>query len=463
MKKYVLFLTLFFHSEILFTQPLSVRLNRATNFLLADQSLRHAWLGLLAIDADTGDTLITYNAQIGMPPASCLKIITGATAYEMLGPSYRFTTGFLTEGTIKNGVLDGNLFIEGSGDPSLGSYRFHSTLPEQQLMSWKKILQQEGILRIKGKIVPFNNGWKGIPTPGGYTWNDIGNYFGAGSDFLNWRENQYDLLLQSGPRVGDRVDIISARPAPLKVTFEVIARAAEKGTGDRTNIYLSPKSTHAIVEGTIPREEKSFIIAGSLPDPPAQLVSEMTASFRVNGLPIDEQGKLSPLPQYLRPLFIHYSPSLDSLHYWFMKKSVNLYGEAFIRAIARQDSGDGSLEQGIERVIQFWQQRGIDPASLTILDGSGLSPQNRVTPASLVRVLQYARRQWWFLPYLESFPQYNGMTLKSGTIGGVKSFAGYHTTTEGKNVILAILVNNFDGSSAAMVKKLFTWLDEFKK
>jgi D-alanyl-D-alanine carboxypeptidase/D-alanyl-D-alanine-endopeptidase (penicillin-binding protein 4) len=146
MKKYVLFLTLFFHSEILFTQPLSVRLNRATNFLLADQSLRHAWLGLLAIDADTGDTLITYNAQIGMPPASCLKIITGATAYEMLGPSYRFTTGFLTEGTIKNGVLDGNLFIEGSGDPSLGSYRFHSTLPEQQLMSWKKILHPGTIL-----------------------------------------------------------------------------------------------------------------------------------------------------------------------------------------------------------------------------------------------------------------------------------------------------------------------------
>jgi D-alanyl-D-alanine carboxypeptidase/D-alanyl-D-alanine-endopeptidase (penicillin-binding protein 4) len=463
MKKYILFFFLFCLSEIIFAQSLSERLNGATNVLLADQSMRHAWLAVFAIDADSGDTLIGYNAQKGMPPASCLKIITGATAFELLGPSHCFSTGFLTEGTLKNGVLDGNIYIDGNGDPSLGSHRFFSTLPEQQLMLWRNILQREGILRIKGKIIPFKNGWKGIPTPGGYTWNDIGNYYGAGSDYLNWRENQYNLILQSGPRIGDKVDIISTIPAPLDVTFEVNARAAEKGTGDRTNIYLSPKSTYAILEGTIPREEKKFIIAGSLPDPPAQLVHEMTNAFRANGLPIDEQVKSSRLPPYLQPLFIHYSPSLDSLHYWFMKKSVNLYGEAFIRAIAKQDSGDGTLEQGIERVIQFWEKRGIDPASLTILDGSGLSPQNRVTPAALVRVLQYARRQWWFPPYLQAFPQYNGMSLKSGTIGGVKSFAGYHTTPDGKNVILAILVNNYDGSSAAIVNKLFTWLDEFKK
>jgi D-alanyl-D-alanine carboxypeptidase/D-alanyl-D-alanine-endopeptidase (penicillin-binding protein 4) len=98
-----------------------------------------------------------------------------------------------------------------------------------------------------------------------------------------------------------------------------------------------------------------------------------------------------------------------------------------------------------------------------MVDGSGLSPQNRVTPGALVRVLLYARSQWWFNNFLQAFPRYNNMTLKSGTIGGVKSFAGYHTTPDGKNVILAIIINNFEGSAGTIVTKMFTLLDELKK
>lgn len=463
MKRCVLLYLVLCFSVVSTAQNLSVRLQKATSQLLADPQMRFGILGWLVIDADNGDTLISWNAQTGVPPASCMKIITSASAYELLGPSFRFATGFLTDGERKDSLLIGNLYVEGNGDPALGSHRFVSTRPPQQIPEWLHALRKSGISSIRGKILPFNNGWSGIPTPGGYTWNDIGNYYGAGSEYLNWRENQYDLLLRSGPNIGDKVEIIAARPAPVEVKFQVTARAAEKGTGDQTNIYLAPRSLEAIVEGTIPRGEQQFVIAGSIPDPPTQLTNELTQSFRQLGLTIDETSQLASSGSFLQPLFYHYSPAFDSLNYWFMKKSVNLYGEAFVRAIAQQNGGDGSLSEGISRVRKFWKARGVEPGSLRMVDGSGLSPQNRVTPGALVRVLQYARRQWWFNNFLQAFPRYNDMTLKSGTIGGVKSFAGYHTTPDGKNVILAIIINNFEGSAGTIVTKMFTLLDELKK
>lgn len=463
MKRCTLLLVLLFISAAIAAQTLQERLKRATADLLADPQMRYGLLGWLVIDADTGDTLVSWNPNTGLPPASCLKIITSATAFELLGPSFRFATAFLTDGEVSSGMLNGNLFIEGAGDPALGSQRFISTQPAQQVTQWMSLLQASGIQRIRGQILPWNHHWSGIPTPGGYTWNDIGNYYGAGSDYLNWRENQYDLILRSGARIGDRVEVVTAQPFPVGVTFQVHTTAAEKGTGDRANIYLAPRSKLAYVDGTIPRGESNFIISGSLPDPPLQLSQELTRTFRAQGLPVDEQLLPDSIRIDLQPLMYHYSPAFDSLNYWFMKKSVNLYGEAFVRAIAKQQGGSGSLDEGLDKVRAFWKERGIAPGALRMQDGSGLSPQNRVTAGALVKVLQYASKQWWFKDYLQAFPLYNNMTLKSGTIGGVKSFAGYHTTTEGKNVILAILVNNFEGSAGSIVTKMFTLLDELKK
>ena len=192
-------------------------------------------------------------------------------------------------------------------------------------------------------------------------------------------------------------------------------------------------------------------------------MQELTSSFQQNGLAVREQSFPSNNRVPVQPIAYHYSPALDSLHYWFMKKSVNLYGEALVRAISRKFSGTGSLEDGLQIIRQFWKARGIEPGAMRMIDGSGLSPQNRLTAGTLVRVLLYARKQWWFAQYLDAFPLYNNMTLKSGTIGGAKSFAGYHTMPNGQTVILAILVNNYEGGATAMVNKMFRLLDEVKK
>ena len=96
------------------------------------------------------------------------------------------------------------------------------------------------------------------------------------------------------------------------------------------------------------------------------------------------------------------------------------------------------------------------------MDGSGLSPQNRVTAGAEVKVLQYAKTRPWFASFYNALPLYNDMKMKSGSIGGARAFAGYHTSKSGMEYVFSIIVNNYDGSSAEMVKKLYKILDELK-
>ncbi len=118
----------------------------------------------------------------------------------------------------------------------------------------------------------------------------------------------------------------------------------------------------------------------------------------------------------IQPILVQYSPVLDSINYWFMRKSVNLYGETLVKTLAYEKNAKAVTEDGLDIMKEFWKNKGIDPASLRMIDGSGLSPQNRVTTSSLVKVLQYARSRPWFTQYINAFPEYNKMKLKSGTI-----------------------------------------------
>jgi D-alanyl-D-alanine carboxypeptidase/D-alanyl-D-alanine-endopeptidase (penicillin-binding protein 4) len=253
------------------------------------------------------------------------------------------------------------------------------------------------------------------------------------------------------------------KPKPYQVRLESQLLAAAKGTGDNAYIYLPPYSTHGFVRGTIPVEEKTFTISGSFPDPSLQAIATLNAKLDSAKMKLQRfyVSNLKEIPVYTT-LQIRSSPSLDSINYWFMKKSINLYGEAFVKTIAYEKTGFGATDKGVELVKQFWKERGIESSALRIIDGSGLSPQNRVTADALVKVLQYSRSRAWFNYYYDALPVFNQMKLKSGTIGGAKSFAGYHTAKDGTAYTVAIMVNNYDGSAGEIVKKMFLVLDELK-
>lgn len=449
----------FIHSVT--SQSVQERLDKAFQQFIADPQMRHAIAGISVVNSESGQILLEYNGNTGLAPASCQKLVTSATALELLGINYRYKTEIGYDGEIKDGKLTGNLHIKGFGDPTLGSWRYIGTSDTSIIKQWQKKIRDLRIKKIDGQIMVHADQWETASVPGGWPWDDMGNYYGAGAYGLNWRENQYDLILKSGPNPGDKVMIAKMIPILHNMIFTNELVAGKKGSGDNAYIYSAPYNDRAFIRGTIPPAQSAFTISGSMTDPAMQLGYTLAAAL-ADGAGKQPGVRAQSNQKSFQSIHVQYSPVLDSINYWFMRKSVNLYGEALVKTFAFEKNGKGATEDGLEIMKDFWKTRGIDPAALRMIDGSGLSPQNRVTTNSLVKVLQYARSRSWFAQYMAAFPEYNKMKLKSGTIGGSKGFAGYHTSKEGITYTIAFIVNNYNGSANEIVRKMFLVLDELK-
>lgn len=450
-------------------QDIQQKLLEQVKTLVADSQMRAGTLALYVADVKTGAEIFNWNGSVGLAPASTQKIITSVAALELLGKNYRYTTQFGYRGALKGDKLKGDLIIKGSGDPTFGSWRYDATKPDSVFKGFNERLAKLGLKKITGDLYIDGGKFSFQPTPGGWIWDDIGNYYGAGTWGLNWRENQFDLLLKPGMNEGDPVEITGTRPGLQVRNFVNLLKTGKKGSGDNGYIYLPPYAVTGFVEGTVPAES-SFTLTGAIPDGPLQFGTEIQKLLDSNKIKLE--GKMltsekqivdkDTLPAIETIIYTHTSPAMDSIIYWFMKRSINLYGEALMKTIAAEKTGVGSTDSGVAYVRRFYNEKGFDPATLKIIDGSGLSPSNRITAAFLGKILMYAKKQDWFDAFAASFPRFNNMMLKSGSIRGVKSFAGYHTAADGNEYVVVIIVNNFDGTAGAIEKKMFKVLDVLK-
>jgi len=446
-------------------QTVTQRLQKAFTAFEKDEQLKHAISSLYVIDAKTGKVVFDQNSQIGLAPASTQKIITAVTAFELLGKDYRYKTELGYTGNIKTDTLQGNLYIKASGDPTFGSWRYANATDSAIKRKWAVALNKTGIRIVTGILTGNYNDYSHKSIPDGWIWQDIGNYYGAPADILNWKENQFDIELQSGSEVGSEVKILGSN---LNYFNEL--KAAPKGTGDNAYAYIYQGMKNPLIAGTIPVDEKSFKISVSDPDAVTNAFLELSISLGIKSDRVHKSVFVSPNnfslldmnPKNYSVITIHYSPSLDSIIYWFNKKSINLYGEALIKTFAYEKQGFGSTDSGISIVKKFWKGKGIDKDELNIYDGSGLSPQNRVTTHAQVEILKYAKTKDWFPYFYDALPEYNGMKMKSGTIRDVKGFCGYHKATNGKEYIFSFLVNNYNGKTSGVVNKMYKVLDELK-
>ncbi len=438
--------------------------------LQKDEQCTHAALSLYVIESKTGKVLVEKNAELGLAPASCQKIITSAAAFSLLGKEYRFKTQLGYEGKIDDSTLTGNLYIVGYGDPTLGSWRWNSTTAETIMKKFTGAIQSAGIKKINGNVFGYDRKWESNTTPGGWVWEDIGNYYGAGASALNWRENQFELVLKAGKKPGNAVTITRMKPTLHNVGLYSELTTGEKGSGDNAYIYLPPYSNYGYVRGTIPAGEDNFVIAGAMPDAGGELANTIAERLKENNAgsilytgsynSMEVDKKDLPINPIL--FFTQQSPTLDSINYWFLKKSINLYGEALVKTIAFEKEGFGSTKKGIGLIKDFWNNNGIERSALNIIDGSGLSPANRVTTHALVSVLQFAKQQKWFASFYNALPEMNGIKMKDGYISGVRSYAGYITSKNGTEYIFSFIVNNYDGSAAAVRQKIWKLLDLLK-
>ncbi|MEO5501032.1 MAG: D-alanyl-D-alanine carboxypeptidase/D-alanyl-D-alanine-endopeptidase [Ginsengibacter sp.] len=447
------------------SQATNAAFNSAFAKFAGDADLKHATISLFVINNTTGKTVTEVNRETGLAPASTQKTVTAATAFALLGKNFSYKTSLGISGKIKDSVLQGDVFIKGSGDPTLGSWRYAQTKEEQIIETFTTALRNKGIKDITGNVVVDVNAWPGEVTPDGWIWQDIGNYYGAGARALNWRENQYDLKLKSGSKIGDAVKIASSIPAIVYgLNLDCRVTSAEKGSGDNTYIYLPFNKPNGYIRGTIPMDENSFTISGSMPQPEDQLAISLESAIKNQNFETIATKYKSVITTDAKPLYFfdYSSPRLDSIAYWFLKKSINLYGEALLKTLGQIEGKEASTNAGLKVVKDFWEKQGIEAYALNMQDGSGLSPGNRITTTDLVQVLMFAKKQSWFDAYFDGFPVINGIKMKSGSINGVISYTGFIKSNSGQEYTFAFIVNNYNGSGNETRKKMWKLLDLLK-
>ncbi|KQN32507.1 D-alanyl-D-alanine carboxypeptidase [Pedobacter sp. Leaf41] len=443
-------------------------LEKAFNNLLADEQAKHALLSLCVLDANSGKTLFAKNEQIGLATASTLKTITAATAFSILGKDFQFQTTLAYTGNItSDGILKGNLVIIGSGDPTLGSWRYPNK-ENAVLTQWVAAIKAAGIKKIEGSIIGDDSIFGTQTTPEGWVWQDIGNYYGAGTSGLAWRENQFDIHLRPGASTADEVKVIKAVPETPYIKLVNELKTGASGTGDRSYAFLPPYSNVAYLRGSWGMGIGKSGISVATPDPAFDCAYRLQDTLKKLGISTKLEATTArllalnnqPISSLSQKISTISSPTLSEISYWFLKKSINLYGETLLKTIAVKSGKPATTAKGAETEINYWAAKGIDKTALNIIDGSGLSPGDRVTTSAMANILFQIQKESWFADFYKGLPEYNGMKIKSGTINDVSAFAGYHTDTTGNRYVIVININNYSGSG--INKKLFNVLNQLK-
>lgn len=437
-----LFPLFFLFSVIVSAQSVSQKMEAAVQKLLQSEPAYSASLSVYVAD-EQGKTVYDFNGKKGLSTASTQKIFTAACVLETLGKDYRYTTQAAYSGTLSAGILSGDLYLFSNGDPTLGSWRYEGFKPENFRQKFLEAVQQKGIKEIKGNLILVDTYFDFQNVPGGWPWDDMGNYYGAGVWGISWRENQFDLKVNGKSVQNSNVELPGVK---------WVSELSAGGTSDQSLIFTAPHSEVALINGMLPAG-KVTTVSGANPNPPLTLGAEIRSWFSEKGIvlkgqvvPVSQQkieGEKTAVFPKENVFFEYRSPALDKIVYWFMRKSVNLYGETLVKTLGREKKNEGSFAAGIAYMKEFWKAKGLHPSTINFADGSGLSPQNYVSAEAEVKALLYAKKQSWFPEFYEGFPvQGNDMKMKSGTMRNTKSFAGYH-----KGYVFAIIINNYQGNN----------------
>ena len=450
-------------------------LQRATDRLVADDQLAHGTAGAVVVDLAPGEVLASANPTRSIVPASLLKVITTATALEVLGPDYRFETRLAHTGAIESdGTLRGDLLVVGGGDPSLGAGRPEGAPDLAALLRrWADAVRAAGIRRVTGDVIGEESLDPGAEPSPYWQWNDIGNYYGAGAGALAIHENQYELRLRRTPRPGGHPTIAGYEPDPGELRWRNELTSGPAGSGDRSFIFGAPGTLDRVIRGTIPAGTGTFVVKGSLPDPAADAARWLATALALDGVAVEGEARAAQLPEVARAattLDTYVSPPLAALVTLTNFRSVNLYAEALYAALGRAwGVADDPAAIG-DRLEAHWRARGVDVAGWDQVDGSGLGMRNLVTPAQLAAVLRLAHGAG----FARTLPRVGAegtvrsvmrgqaraarIRAKSGTLRRSRGFCGYATLGDGREVAFAVVANNFTGSGRAIRAELARWL-----
>lgn len=436
---------------------------RLVDSLTQDTTFRMAHWGILIMDPEVGDTLVSLNADKLFMPASNQKLVTGASALALLGPDYTWRTPVLLRGTTQGGTFRGDIVLLGSGDPSW-SEAMHSGDAFAALHPIADALSARGIRRVVGRIVAEGDAFPDAAYGHGWGWDDFDFGYSAGVDELQFNEGFFRVIVHPGARAGAKA---TARTAPLPSYPTLRVSATTRERGDTATARTAPLEILSdsvadalLVRGTVPIGDSVIITR-------AYRHSNDAARMALRTLLAERQiqvtdGAAPPARARVDTLVVLTSPPLRDVHTRMQKPSQNQLAEAIFKTIGREITGVGSADSAraaIERHLLSW---GIGATEVAIRDGSGLSRHDYLTPRAVVRLLTVMQQQPTFdlffaaLPIagvdgtiasrMRGTPAAGNLRAKTGTLDKARSLSGYVTTSDGHQLVFSMLCNNWAGS-----------------
>jgi D-alanyl-D-alanine carboxypeptidase/D-alanyl-D-alanine-endopeptidase (penicillin-binding protein 4) len=432
-----------------------------------DVALKPANFGFAFYDLDSGNYIIEHNKEKVLCAASTQKLFSTAIALKTMGTNHQFASMISYTGRIQEKTLRGDICIFPNKNPCLGSKRFGKSVDD--------IVDQIDVF-LKSKGVEFFSNVQVVdPTyeketlPRTWVWEDIGNYYGANPTGTILNENIIELYFKSGG-VGTPVTLVKTVPEMpwLKFNNRVISSIIKK---DLAYVFSEPNSSHLTIEGTIPANRNNFKVKASLPNPQKTLAYLVYEKLKAKGYTLKGKYKVRNVTKKTTQIITTAkSAPLINIINQTNKKSVNILAENLLEN-SYDYSGDktGKLKWTKNYLKNTLK---INTEGMVLKDGSGLSRFNAISPEQLVQVLTKMKTS---KPFYESLPiagesgtlksflinswAKGNLHAKSGSMSGVRSYAGYLKTKSGKNIAFAIIVNNANCSAGKTKRKIEALLD----
>lgn len=434
--------------------------------MLEEPELKGASLGLYVSTLEKDSSLVAYMPEVSLATASTLKAITTATALNILGEDYRFETEIAYSGQIdEQGTLNGDIYLIGSGDPTLGS----DNMPSLMDFLANRVIEK-GIKKVEGSLIGDASIFDNRLAANTWIWEDIGNYYGVGPSGLTIHQNQYSIYFSTGIKEGDPTNIVKIVPElnELEIINEVIT--GKKRSGDNAYIYGGPFNSKKIVRGTLPPGHTNFMIKGALPEPAKFCTSYFYKTLQKKGVTFSKQPQVQFLheqkPISLNSIYTQKSNTLSQIVKETNFKSINLYADAMLKLLGSKKGDEGSFKEGINVLKDFWGNEGIDMENVILEDGSGLSRYNAISAHTMTEIIRKTVLNDSANAFKKTLPVAgksgtlrniskneisNGrIKAKSGYIKNVRAYTGTITTFSEKELVFTLLINNHTKSYREM-------------
>lgn len=459
---------------------INLPIQELSNFLDSIQhepAIKNAQVVAAIQNTKTKQTIFSFNAEKAVNSASTLKLITTGAALSILGANYQYQTYIEYDGTITDNQLNGNIYIRGTGDPSLGSVRVGADFKLVQSMFAQAILDA-GIKKVNGFILGDGSIFTDKTVADSWIWGDMGNYYGAGVHGLNFNENLYEVAFKSGNNYGESTAVVEVNPKIEEWEIDNRVLTGEKNSGDQVTIYSSPLSNKIILAGSVPSGVSKFVVKGSMPDPAYLLAQGLKTELIKKGL--DSSLLVMPFQEYKRKynyypkprsvIFTYSSPQLKELAKHCNYQSINLYADAMLKTCGYALAKDADFDSSVMALKAYFGNQNIDLQGFMIRDGSGLSPSGVLTATNMTNILSAYSNASVFQDYYASIPilgisgtvknlgkntkAAGNVRAKSGSISNTRAFAGYYTAQNGDLMSFMVAINRYADGADAQIRKI---------